>query len=265
MSVLSFGSCPFHPMMSSRRSPSDPVGVSSPAPASSSAGGVGGLAHPLFSSDLRAASSGAFAHAFSGIAALIDEEQAEHEEAIAVGAQEEDDEDDDGDAAPLELSRSNSEPMAPAHKQAAFTWTRPSAIRIARMRAEAAEREKRAGGEATNTRDRHRAQPYDAARPKTARGRPRSETNSPRTEARHQAAAATSAMQTDDQPKSARGASSESGYGAIRSHARRTGRKVTQRGVASRMSVRTPAELAAERADAASAGETTMLLRMWKM
>jgi hypothetical protein len=210
------------------------------------------LSHPLFASGLSAASTGAFTHAYSGIAALIDEELQEEQQNASSSVK-------PSANAPAHSSNPLQPPSA-----ASFTWTRPSAIRIARMRAEAAERGAR--GEETLTRDRHRATPYStSSRPKTARGRVSSTNQINPDSNRDDDGDDSNMMQTDESKSTAAASSSsaESGYGAVRSHGKRRGASSTaaNHGVASRLSVRTPAE----RAEEASAGETTMLLHMWKL
>lgn len=211
------------------------------------------LSHPLFSSGLSAALSlsGPYRHAFNGIAAIIDEEHTQQEE--------EEDNDEDGHAH-SRPHRSNSAPITSGDP---FTWTRPSAIRVARMKAEATERAKR--GEQTHARSQHRATPY--GRPRSSRS-VRTSPSRPAGECDHQSdrhsGSCSPSPPTDNQT---------SHFGAIRSHARRRGKapstSSSSSSIAARMTIRTPSELAADRAAAAqeavSAGETTMLMHMWKM
>lgn len=195
------------------------------------------LSHPLFASGL-GATRGGFAHAFKGLAAILDEEEAEA--AARTDSQ-----------SPVESQRCNSAPttstedgeeVSSSAAPATLTWTRPSAIRIARLKAEAAEREQR--GEVVQTRAQRRTTPYG------------------RSKARGTASARSSPAPTSpDQDAHVDTASDGGGYGAIRSHATRRSRNPSY-GVPARMSVRSSAELAAE---AESAGETTLLLKMWNI
>lgn len=123
------------------------------ASASAAAGDAAGpLSHPLFSDSIAAATHGDYRGAFSGIAALIDEDDDPAEEATAPSSEQTSPSrrgrrarSERPTSVPLEFAHSHpaSASLAHMHGRApssgsttpSITWTRPSAIRVAKQRA----------------------------------------------------------------------------------------------------------------------------------
>lgn len=210
-------------------SPSVPMASDPPAASSSDP-----LTHPLFANTFVAASKGSYTNAFKGIAALIDEEDEDTNQSNAK---------DRSTSIPTSSTHFDDSLQSTARDcvKPTFTWTRPSAIRVARLKAERADKEKR-----NNSNAQLRAHPYQQRAPNNNK---------------HEANSIESNNLRSSSP------SSSSSYGAIRSHSRRqlatSSRAI---GLIERMSARDPDDFTKEpkKEDEPSAGEITLMMNMWK-